>query len=175
MVLSTRIRHWWDTREYADIVAVRYEHGRLLVAFMDGSEASLAVADLEGYGVEDREWQGARPEVHHITVPTRSGVVEIPWDVIRALTDREFGAFLTEHAASTAKRAGARFRDLRNARGLETSQVAQRVGVPSETIDRLEAGSLPADLDLEQRVLAALGTTRDQEFPVEPPEPSTQG
>src|SRR5215213_9678229 len=101
MVVSTRVKQRWDTREYADIATTQYDRGTLRVAFMDGSEVSLAVSDLAPYGVADHEWQGARSETHHITVPTRNGTVEIPWDVIRALTDQGFSDFLTEHAATT--------------------------------------------------------------------------
>jgi ribosome-binding protein aMBF1 (putative translation factor) len=166
MVALTRTRQRWGTREYADIASVRYEHGRLLVAFADGSEVSLAVDDLDAYGVEDREWQMARSEIYHITTPTSRGDIEIPWDVIRALTDHEFRSFLTEHAEQTAKRVGTRLRDLRNERRIGASDLARRVGVSRERIDRLEAGELPADLDFEKRVLEALGYAREDAFPV---------
>jgi len=166
MVAPTRIGHRWDTRGYADIAAVRYEPGRLLVSFLDGSLVSLTVDDLRAYGVEDHEWQHARSEVHHIAVPTKHGEVEIPWDVVRALTDGHFRDYLSEHALRTVKYVGARFRDLRQNRGLDASEVARRAGVTTGDIDRLESGELPADLDLENRVLASLGLTRDQAFPV---------
>jgi hypothetical protein len=109
MVVSTQIKQRWDTREYADIATTEYDQGTLKVSFMDGSEVSLPVADLAPYGVTDHEWQGVRSETHHIAVPTRNGAVEIPWDVIRALTDQKFSQFLTEHAANTTRRTESRF------------------------------------------------------------------
>jgi hypothetical protein len=109
MVVSTHIKQRWDTHEYTDIATTTYDGGTLRVAYMDGSEVSLAVADLAVYGVADHEWQGARSETQHIVMPTRIGTVEIPWDVICALTDQEFSDFLTEHAATTAKRTRSRF------------------------------------------------------------------
>jgi len=102
MVVSTQIKQRWDTREYADMVTTRYSVGTLFVSFMDGSEVRLAVSELAPYGITDHEWQGARSETHHIAVPTQNGDVEIPWDVIRSLTDQEFSDFLTDHAANSA-------------------------------------------------------------------------
>jgi DNA-binding XRE family transcriptional regulator len=165
MVASTQIKHRWDTREYADIAAVRFEDGRLHVTFLDGNEVSLSVAVLEGYGVENHEWPEARSEVYHISVPTRHGEVEIPWDVIRALTDEEFGAFLDDHAVETARRVGIRLRVLREHRGMSAPQLAQRIGVPVETINHLESGDLPGNLALQERVLRALGTTSNEALP----------
>jgi transcriptional regulator with XRE-family HTH domain len=84
--------------------------------------------------------------------------------VIRALTDQEFATFLVNHAAASARLVGARLRDLRRQRAMEQPELARFVGVPVETIDRLESGELDVDFDLEERILGALGVTRDEAF-----------
>lgn len=92
-------------------------------------------------------------------MPTVNGVVGIPWDSIRALTDPEFAAHWTELSSRVARDVGERVRSRREERRLGVPGVARLACVPIETLSAVELGQHPIDLGLLDRILAALGCT----------------
>lgn len=60
---------------------------------------------------------------------------------------------------------------MRRARTLNQSQLARLVGVTQETISKAERGKLQLSADIQTRIAAILGASRDELFP--PPAPST--
>lgn len=92
-----------------------------------------------------------------LEVPTRSTVIEIPWDRIRSIADPEFRAHLADRAVERARRIGARIRALRLEAGLTPGALADKVGVPREVLANLEAGKLEPQTDLIEHIAIALG------------------
>jgi DNA-binding XRE family transcriptional regulator len=150
-----------NTREYERIATARYEPPFLIVGFEDGSDARLHVDLLGRYGVRADEWDRARAEEYHVSIPTRSGTSEIPWDVIRYLTDPEFHDYWDEVMRHAAQKVGARLRALREERGLGQMELAERAGIPLDLLRDVEANGAGADLELEVRILTAMGCTLD--------------
>ena len=94
---------------------------------------------------------------YEIVVPTIDDPVEIPWSTIRVLTDQDYSAHLAAAAEEQAKRIGRRIAELRESRGLSSEELAERAGITSQSLSRIEAGRPDAVFTTLQRVLAALG------------------
>ena len=92
-----------------------------------------------------------------LEVPALDGVIEIPWDRIRALADPAFRAHLTDQAVERARWIGTRIRALRLESGLSPAALAEKIGVPREVVAQLEAGELEPSLDLIEEIAVALG------------------
>lgn len=56
-------------------------------------------------------------------------------------------------------------RNIRRARTLSQTDLADLVGVSQETISKAERGTLQLSHDLQERIAAILGTPRHQLFP----------
>ncbi len=92
-----------------------------------------------------------------LEVPAGAAVVEIPWDRIRSVADPEFRAHLADRAAERARRIGGRIRAMRLEAGLTPATLAEKIGVPRETVANLEAGRIEPRSDLIEHVAVALG------------------
>jgi DNA-binding XRE family transcriptional regulator len=161
MVVAAAKAHRWDTRHDEQIVSVRYEPGNLIVSFADGSDARVAVDRLSVYGVVEDRWPEAAAEGYHVAVPTDAGSAQIPWVVIRSLSDREFAAHWDKTRLDAGRRTGQRLRDLRESRNLSLPDLAARAGVAETTLRRIEDGVLAADLATTERVLRAMDCSLD--------------
>lgn len=156
MTASTLATRRWDTPR---IAAVRFHPPILFVTFADGSEVGVAVERFDNPTIRAHapDWARARATGHEVVVPTASGEVGIPWDSIRALTDAEFAEHWAEMASRVALDVGARVRGWREEQRLDPAALGQRAGVPVETVTGVEAGRQGVDLDVLDRLLAALG------------------
>jgi DNA-binding XRE family transcriptional regulator len=150
-------RRRWEAIGYERVIHVRYEPRELVVRFGDGSEARVKVDQLDSYGVREDEWPLARADDYHVSVPTTSDDIEIPWDVLRYLTDSAFREYWDEVMFEAGRQAGTRFRELREARNLSLADLAKRAGIAVADLGQIESGNAAANLDLEERVLAAMG------------------
>jgi DNA-binding XRE family transcriptional regulator len=92
-----------------------------------------------------------------IEIPTRDGIIEIPWDRVRVVADPEYRSFLTERARERAERMGKRIRAMRRKAGLTSAALASKVGVSKAVIENLEAGKIEPQIDLVQQVAGVLG------------------
>ena len=161
MTATTATPQRWETREYARIVSVRYRAPHLLVSFADGDEVDVAVDRFDNPTIRARapDWSRARAGRHEVVVPSATGEVGIPWDSIRALTDPGFAAHWAGLASGVARAIGRRVRRFRDERGMSRPELARLVGVPDDTLARVEAGEHPVDLGPLDRLLAPLGRT----------------
>ncbi|MEA2512837.1 MAG: hypothetical protein QOJ59_2324 [Thermomicrobiales bacterium] len=139
----------WENLDYERVVGVRYESRELVVHFADGTEARLDVDLLKAYGVRDDEWAGAGADEYHVSVPTEAEGAEIPWDVLRYMTDPEFRDYWDEVMTQAGRSVGARFRELREERNLSITDLA--------------------DPKLEENVLAVMGCSIDDLRQIEQP------
>src|SRR5690348_8357495 len=106
----------WDTHEYARMVSAQKVGHDLLVLFEDGSWVRLDARRLLRPGEHGVAWEKMTVSPYEIVVPTDGEPMEISWLAIRALTDKEFNAYLTARAGESARRVGERLRALRQAR-----------------------------------------------------------
>lgn len=162
----------WNTRDYQRIVSVGYEAGVLTVGFADGSTGAVhvdAFRDRPG----TREWDRATHTEHEIVVPRQADEDdEIPWDVVRSLTDPEYDRFLEERVVDSAKRYGARVRELRESARLTHHDLADRSGLPLRRVAEIEAGTDGISLPALERLVTAMGHGMDV-FVVVQEEPET--
>ena len=161
MTAVTRTKQRWDTLEYHQIVWASCQDGELTVRFADGSEVRVPPQSLLPPGAAAPDWSRLRNEVIHMVVPSPTGDVEIPWDVIRRQSDPEFEAFWAELAAESARRIGNRIRGLREVERLSRAQLAERANIPLDLLTEIEAGRESATLTELDQLLSALGAAPD--------------
>lgn len=92
-----------------------------------------------------------------LEVPALDGLIEIPWDRVRAIADPEFRAHWADRAGERAKRIGQRMRALRQKAGVTPAALAEKVGVSREVIANLEAGKVEPQTELIEHIAMALG------------------
>ena len=157
MSVATERAAPWNTRNYRRIVSARYLGGVLTVGFADG--ATVAV-DVDAFRKRPgtRDWDRVTHTEHEIVVPRKADEDdEIPWDVIRSLTDPEYDRFMAERVAESATRLGARVRELREGARLTEQDLAERSGIPVQRLAAIEAGSDGVSLPALERLVTAMG------------------
>lgn len=161
MRIATRRRAPWDTLDYQRIVSARHRAGVLIVGFADGAVVELGVASFrDRTGM--REWARVTHTEDEIVVPREADEDdEIPWDVIRSLTDPAFERHLMDFAAESAKRIGWRVSELRRERRLGRRELAERAGISPDRLAQVEAGSTDVSLPTLERIVAALDLDMD--------------
>ena len=147
----------WQRRDYQRIASARLEGNQLVVLFEDGSCAQVDAQRVLPPGARDPDWTAMTIDPYEIVVPTIADPVEIPWSTIRVLTDQDYSAHLAAAAEEQAKHIGRHIQELRENRGLGRAELAERAGITSQSLSRIEAGQPDAVFTDLQRVLAALG------------------
>lgn len=140
MTVATERQAPWETKDYPRMVSVSHRAGVLTVDFADGTTARVKVEDLLAGRDAAPEWDRVTHDTYELRVPTKGDDLEIPWDVIRSLTDPAFEQYLTDRAAESARSIGARIRKLREAQLLTEGELAERAGMPPDRLSRIEAG-----------------------------------
>ena len=113
----------------------------------------------------DAGWDACTwPDGVHISIPVTPGTgdagsdtVDIPWDVVRTLTDSDFAVHMAHRAEETARRTGSRLRRMRKARGLKAVELGKRVGMSQPSISRIENGGHDLSLGTLEKLLAVMG------------------
>lgn len=157
MSIAAQRTRVWDTREYRRIVSAEYDAPDLVVRFEDRARVRAPVDQLIDPARFTAHWESMTYNEFEIIVPTDKGEVEIPWLPIRSLTDPAFNEFLA--AADVAHRTlvGQRMRAFRQDAGLSVERLAERSGVPIETVSSVEDGEHRIVLPLLERILEAMG------------------
>ncbi|MDP9365568.1 MAG: helix-turn-helix domain-containing protein [Chloroflexota bacterium] len=157
MTIATERKAPWNTLDYQRIVSVRHRAGVLTVGFADGATVTVDVdAFQERPGT--RDWDLVTHTAHEIVVPREADEDdEIPWDVIRSLTDPAFERHLTDFAAESARCIGLRVRELREGARLTAHDLAERSGIPLQRLAAIEAGTDGVSLPALERLVTAMG------------------
>jgi DNA-binding XRE family transcriptional regulator len=92
-----------------------------------------------------------------LEVPVFDTIIDIPWDRIRSVADPDFRAHLADRTAERARGIGARIRAMRLEASLTRAALARKIGVPRETIAKLESGIIGVQSDLLEHIALALG------------------
>ena len=147
----------WHTRDYPRIVSAAHRSGVLTVDFADGATARVPVEQILTHRSTVPDWDHLTYNTYEIVVPTATENLEIPWDVIRSLTDPAFEQHLADKTAASAKRIGLRIRELRQGLRLTEEELAERAGVSPGRLSRIEAGTDGISLPTLERIVAAMG------------------
>lgn len=152
------MRNKW-TRAYRTISSVGIDGDKLVVKFANGNAPTVECSTLVPPGVKHIKWHDASVafDGSRIVVPSEPSHSEIPWDVIRNLTDETFARQMAKRAAEQARYIGARLRELRQRRGLTQSKVASIAGIEPSNLSRIENGRFDLSTSTLWRVLAAMG------------------
>ena len=160
MIATIAKRQRWDTGEYQRIVSVRFREPNLHVAFANGDDIIVPTARFETAYLREQSPDWTRVALGpngEVAAPGKNGVVGVPWDYLRLLTDPAFAADEEEQALATARRVGARLRALRGEQDWSEGEMATHAGVPLQIVEDVEAGRHPLDLRLHDRLLKAMG------------------
>jgi DNA-binding XRE family transcriptional regulator len=153
----------WDSTQYMRIVRVEGQpRGRLEIIFADDTKVDVDGRRIVPAGVKDACWEKARPGENgfEIVIPQQNGAeIDIPWDVIRTLTDSSFAAHMCRAAEEQARAIGKQIRELRQARGLTARELAARTGITPQSVYRIERGKHDVVLTTLGKILAAMGYT----------------
>ncbi len=131
---------------------------KFLVTFKNGDEAHVKFSSVLPKGM--KYWHfTAMPGEHgnSIYIPGNGFAIEIPWNVIRTLTDPDFAKVMVDAAAKQALEIGARLRHLRNECGLTQRHVAGLAGIEPANLSRIENGRLRLNTSTLWKILAAMG------------------
>jgi hypothetical protein len=147
----------WNRRGYQRMARVTWAARCLVVDFEDGTSARLEAARLLSRDDGAVDWTRRTWSPYEIAVPGTDEIVVIPWSRIRVLTDAAYASHLCEAAEMEARHVGARLRELRQARGLSIEALAERAGVPSQQLLRMEEGEPTSQSTSTQALLEAMG------------------
>lgn len=137
----------------------------LHIRFADGVETVVKKRQVipHGINVSERDifWERAwvSGDGMCLRVPTRDGDFEIPWDVMRRLTDPVFAKESAALAAEQARHIGARLRVLRKRQGLTQKRVAEMAGIQTSELSDIEHGRCDLSVSVLWKILAVMGCT----------------
>jgi hypothetical protein len=154
----------WDEDAYGNIERARcdWDGTVLTVDFENGDRVQLDPRRLlpRGINLDDISWWRIASNEMEVLIPIDDNEwFEVPWDVIRDLTDPEFSADWTRREKESSERHGQRIRELRLSQGLTLREVADRAGVSIDDVAMVEAGTHDHHFD-DTPILSALGVSR---------------
>lgn len=148
-------------RNYSTIVSVEVEDDVLAVAFANGDIARIELHALtpEQAPVQNIQWRDAQIQADgmYIRIPAEPDDLEIPWDIIRNLSDIQFAQRMAALAEEQARQVGARLRELRLKRGLTQTQVSAMAGIQQANLSRIEHGRFDVSTSTLWKLLSAMG------------------
>lgn len=149
----------WDAQEYLVIVAVSVRDDKLRVKFANEDVVEVAFSAVTPPKAEAIDWEKASvsADALHLIVPSKPKEIEIPWHVIRRLTDSQFARHMADCALRQARHIGARLRELRNRRGLSQAKVAAAAGIEPANLSRIENDRFDLSTSTLWKLLAAMG------------------
>ena len=149
----------WDAQEYLVIVGVSVQDDKLQVTFANEDVVQVAFSAITPSKAEFVDWEKAfvSADALHVTAPGKPKEIEIPWHVIRRLTDSQFARHMADCALNQARHIGARLRELRNRRGLSQAKVAAAAGIEPANLSRIENGRYDLSTSTLWKLLAAMG------------------
>jgi DNA-binding Xre family transcriptional regulator len=147
----------WDNNAYHRIAPVAWQAPELVVDFADGTCARVEAGRWLLPDSDPVDWARLTWSPYEIAVPSAYEIVVIPWSTIRELTDAGYAAHLAQAAEESARRVGARIRELRVARGLSGKELAERAGISPRVLSRIEQGKNEVVLSIVQSLLATMG------------------
>ncbi len=149
----------WFTREYLRMSSVVVRGDNLLVDFEDGTQAIVATGALVTAHGKRPRWADLKFSPYDIVVPADGGDVEIPWDLIRSLSDEAFAAHMAAAAEEQQRKIGRQLQGWRQHAGLSLEALAALAELAPETVSLIERGEHEVHFPTLERILRALGRT----------------
>jgi transcriptional regulator with XRE-family HTH domain len=147
----------WDKAEYQRIASAERRGDDVVVIFDDGSRVILPQDKLIPRELARTGIDGLTVDPHELVfqLPDRQ-VFEVPWTVIRSLSDPEFNRHLVKAAEEEARQIGLRIKELREARGMSSRELAERAGLTPQSVSRIENGRHDVVFTSLRKILAAM-------------------
>ena len=149
----------WNKIDYQRIKSVLLEQNSLKVEFEDGDIAIVSIDSLIPDIISDVKLDNMSYNAYEIIIPAKPNNIEIPWDKIRVITDKEYSKHIASLAEEQAKLVGIKIKKLREKKGLKSFELAERAGITPQTISRIEQGRTDVSFANLKRILAAMGCT----------------
>lgn len=149
----------WNKIDYQRIKSVLKEQNSLKVEFEDGDTVIVSLVSLIPDLISDVKVEDMSYNAYEIIIPAKPNNIEIPWDKIRVLTDKEYSKHIASLAEEQAKLVGIKLKKLREKKGLKSFELAERAGITPQTISRIEQGRTDVSFGNLRRILAAMGCT----------------
>ena len=155
-------RKRWDEDSYSDIERARcdWDGTVLTVEFANGDRVQLDPKLLlpRSAKPEEVDWWRIESNAAEILIPIGETWLDVPWDVIRDITDPEFSAWWTRVDQKILQKRGNRIRQLREKQSLSLQELAERANVIVDDVTRVESGTHELDFD-PSSIITALGRT----------------
>lgn len=148
--------HWNDT-SYQRIKDAKFNDNILFVNFENGDEIRIIKENLIPFGITNIEWGKLNFNSFEIIIPATPNSLEISWDKLRVITDKEFGKHLAKKSEEQSKLIGIKVKRLREKKGINSKDLAERAGITPQTISRIEQGHTDVSFTTLRRILAAMG------------------
>jgi len=147
----------WNNTSYQKIKDARFTNDNVVVSFENGDVIEVPKGTLIPFGVTNIKWDKVRFSPYEITIPASPNSLEIPWDKLRVVTDKEFAKHLAIKSEEQAKLIGVKVKRLRERKEISSKELAERAGVAAQTISRIEQGHTDVSFATLRKILAAMG------------------
>jgi transcriptional regulator with XRE-family HTH domain/Zn-dependent peptidase ImmA (M78 family) len=147
----------WDNPSYQKIQDAKFANNNVVVDFENGDVIKVPKENLIPYGYTDIEWNKLRFTPYEIIIPANPNTLEIPWDNLRVITDKDFGKYLADKSEEQSKLIGKKVKRLREKKGIKSNELAERSGVTPQTISRIEKGHTDVSFATLRKILASMG------------------
>jgi len=150
----------WNNTSYQKIKDAKFINESIVVSFENGDVIEVPKGSLIPFGDKNNiEWSKLHFNPFEIIVPATPYPLEIQWDKLRVITDREFAKYLAEKSDEQAKLIGVKVKRLRERKNISSKELAERAGVAAQTISRIEQGHTDVSFATLRKILAAMGYT----------------
>ena len=147
----------WNNTSYQRIKSARFANNKVVVSFENGDVIEVPIKHLMPFNINNIEWNKLNFTAFEITVPANPQSVEIPWDKLRVITDKEFGKYLAEKSKEQSRLIGVKVKLLREKKGINSKELAERAGIAPQTISRIEQGHTDVSFVTLKKILVAMG------------------
>lgn len=147
----------WNDTSYQKIKDAKFAMDNVIVTFENGDLIEIPKGNLIPFGITDIEWGKLNFSPFEIIIPASPNSFEIPWDKLRVITDKEFGKYLAEKSEEQSRLIGVKVKRLREKKGINSKELAERAGITPQTISRIEQGHTDVSFVTLRKILAALG------------------
>lgn len=149
----------WDSTSYQKITNAKFTHNKIEVSFENGDVVKIPKEVLISDIDLKIEWDKLKYHPYEIIIPAESEKIEIPWDELRVVTDKEYARYLANRAEEQARLIGNKIKQLREKKRIKGSELAERSGLTPQTISRIEQGHTDVSFSTLKKILASMGYT----------------
>ena len=153
---------YWDSISYQTIKNASLDHESLSIEFANKDKVNILLTSLLPF-VSDNIIKKLTPDSIqfssyeiHLKIDNENEI-NIPWDKIRVLTDKEFSRLMADKAEEQAKLIGIKLKRLREKKGIRSNDLAERAGITPQTISRIEKGHTDVGFSTLRKLLASMG------------------